>query len=194
MRSIFVQILAVCVVMTALMGSGCSPQDSQAAKTSQAVNRQQEQYSAAQPVPAYDWSLERDIVIQLYNIRNMKAATHSVWRSDRGMVEGDCPSIGFGIPYDTSLTNPLATTDEDQTGRRNAALAVIELPEPNGLYSSKNTSATWVLCVGDVGQLEPIYVETKVTAYPYPVAVDYTTNRVTKAGDATVTVKTENRQ
>ena len=185
--NIFVKILGASLIGLMLMGSGCSP-DSSAAKTSQAVNRQQEQYSTAQPVPAYDWSLERDIVIQLYNIRNMRAATHSVWRSDRGMVEGDCASIGFGIPYDTSLTNPLASTDENQTGGREAALAVVELPEPNGLYSSKNTSATWVLCVGEVGQLEPIYVETKVTAYPYPVSVNYETNRVLKAGEASVTI------
>jgi len=188
MKSIL-KIVAGLSVMGLLLGNtGCGPGDSQATKTAKSVARQQGQYAASQPVPAYDWSLERDMVIQLYNIRNMKALTHSVWRSDRGLVEGDCASIGFGIPYDTSLTNPLATTDEDQTGVRNAALAVIEQAEPNGIFASKNTSATWVMCAGGTGTIEPVYVETKVTVYPYSVNVDYATNRVTKAGKASVTI------
>jgi hypothetical protein len=168
---------------------GCEARDSQATKTAASVERQQAQYSIVQPVPAYDWSLERDLVVQLYNIRNLKALTHSVWRSDRGMIEGDCASIGFGIPYDTSLTNPLATTDEDQNGySTSSALAVIEQPEPNGIFASKNTSATWVMCAGDAGAIEPVYVETKVTVYPYSVSVDYEKNRAIKAGKASVTI------
>lgn len=177
-------ILAVSVLLTS-----CGFEDSSNAKVAQAVNRQQEQYSAAQPVPVFDWSLERDLIIQLYNLRNLRAITHSVWRSDRGLVEGDCASIGFGIPYDTSLTNPLVATDEDVEGHERAALATVEQPEPNGIFASKNTAATWVMCAGTGGVIEPVYVETKVTVYPYSVSVDYTSNRVTKAGEATVTIQ-----
>jgi hypothetical protein len=164
--------------------------DSQAAKTAQQVARQQSIYAKSQPVPAFSYSLERDMIIQLYNLRNVKALTHSVWRSDLGTVEGDCASIGFGIPYDTSLTNPLTTTDEDQEGyEKGGALAVIEQAEPNGIFASKNTAATWVMCVGGAGTIEPIYVETKVTVYPYSVVVDYDKNRVRKTGKATVTIR-----
>ena len=147
-----------------------------------AVNRQQEQYAARQPIPAFDWSLERHLVIQLYQTRNKRAATHSVWRSYTGVIEGDCPSMGFGIPYDTSITNPL------QKDIFNGNVTTIEQAEPNGLFASKQTSATWVMCVGDGGVIEPVYVETKVTVYPYPVKVDYSNNKVTKAGTATVTM------
>jgi hypothetical protein len=167
--------------------TGCI-ENSQSTKTTQAVERQQSQYATAQPVPVYDWSLERDLVVQLYNIRNLKALTHSVWRSDRGLIEGDCASIGFGIPYDTSLTNPLMATDENQRGGNEPTLAVIEQAEPNGIFASKNTSATWVMCAGDTGTIEPIYIETKVTVYPYAVRVDYDKNRVTKNGKASVTI------
>jgi hypothetical protein len=185
MKNLFT-ILATLIV---LILTGCNVQDSQATKTAKAVERQQSQHAMAQPVPAYDWSLERDLVIQLYNIRNMKAATHSVWRSDRGLIEGDCASIGFGIPYDTSLTNPLTATDEDQDGYKSSgALTTIEQPEPNGIFASKNTSATWVMCAGDMGSIEPVYVETKVTVYPYPVKVDYIKNTAVKSGKATVTL------
>jgi hypothetical protein len=183
------------IILAALSVSivGCGKvSETQSEKTAKAVERQQSQYNIVQPIPAYDWSLERDLVIQLYNIRNMKAATHSVWRSDRGLVEGDCASIGFGIPYDTSLTNPLVATDIDMQGEEHAyqggALASVEQPEPNGIFASKNTSATWVMCAGDMGSIEPVYVETKVTVYPYPVKVDYSKNTAVKSGKATVTL------
>jgi hypothetical protein len=189
MKKIGMSVLAVSILL-----SGCIEREkTESSKTSAAVERQQAQFSAAQPIPTYDWSLERDLLIQLYNIRNMKALTHSVWRSNYGSIEGDCASIGFGIPYDTSLTNPLVATDISQGGIRHdysgGALASIEQPEPNGIFASKNTSATWVMCAGETGTIEPVYIETKVTVYPYSVAVDYAENRVTKAGKASVTLK-----
>lgn len=171
------------IILAMITLTACG-KDSQTAKDRKAVERQQSQYSASQPVPAFNWSLERDLVIQMYNIRNIKALTHSVWRSDRGMIEGDCASIGFGIPYDTSLTNPLKTGYISTYG-----VAVVEQAEPNGIFASKNTSATWVMCAGDTGLIEPIYIETKVTVYPYPVRVNYDKNRVTKSGKASVTIK-----
>ena len=153
-------------------------------KDQQMVNMQQKQYAASQPVPFFNWSLERHLAIELYKIRNSKAVTHAVWRSDMGMIEGDCPSMGFGIPYDVSLTNPLQMS----YAVRQTGTAVVEQAEPNGLYSSKNTSATWVMCTGTGGVIEPVYVEGKVTVYPYPVTVDYDKNRVAKAGKSSVTV------
>lgn len=163
---------------------GCF-EPTQETKDARAVNEQQSQYAASQPVPAFNWSLERHLVTQLYQIRNQRAATHSVWRSDRGMIEGDCASIGFGIPYDTSLTNPLKTASDWKES------SVIEQAEPNGIFASKNTSATWVMCAGAGGLIEPVYIETKVTVYPYPVKVDYANNRVHKAGKSSVTLRAE---
>lgn len=180
---------SIILILSVLFLSGCDVVDNQSTKTAKAVERQQEQYATVQPIPVYDWSLERDLVIQLYNIRNMKALTHSVWRSDRGLIEGDCASIGFGIPYDTSLTNPLVSTDQDEDGHNQTSLTSIEQAEPNGIFASKNTQATWVMCAGETGRIEPVYVETKVTVYPYPVNVNYEKNTAIKSGKATVTIK-----
>lgn len=176
MKKSFIALITA-LSMSVLFLTGCNSQDTQDRKT---ANAQQAQYGARQPVPMYDWSLERHLVTQLYNARNLKAATHSVWRSDLGTIEGDCASMGFGLPYDTSLTNPLK--------RSGTSGSVIEQAEPNGIYASKNTAATWVMCVDDIGQLEPLYIETKVTVYPYPVTVDYDKNRVKKSGEATVVI------
>ena len=183
-------VVALMIAVTLLILSvvtGCGGGSSANKKDRAAVEKQQNQYAIGQPVPAFDWSLERDLVIQLYKVRNQKAATHSVWRSDRGWIEGDCPSYGYGIPYDTSLTNPLVT---DRWGSQ-AGGTVVEQPEPNGVFASKNTAATWVMCLGEAGSVEPVYVETKVTVYPGPVKVDYDINRVTRSGAATVLISTE---
>ena len=156
--------------------SGCW--ENQETKDSEASNEQQKQYAISQPVPRFDWSLERDLVIQLYQARNREVATHTVWRSNYGMVEGDCKSVGFGIPYDTSLTNPLKRIG----GAKGPA--VVEQAEPNGIFASKNSAATWVMCVveeGDRVSTVPVYIESKVTVYPFPVDVDYDTNRVARA-------------
>jgi hypothetical protein len=106
-----------------------------------------------------------------------------VWRSDYGMIEGECTSMGYGLPYDTSLTNPLQSY-----GSTTYALTSIGQAEPNGVFASTNTAATWVMCIGNTGMIEPHYVESKVTVYPYPVKVDYEMNRVVKAGVSTATI------
>jgi len=181
------------IILVPFLLIGCSEYSSQTTRDAEAVESQQSQVSKSQPVPKYNWSLERHLVIKLYDIRNMKAVTHSVWRSDRGLIEGDCASIGFGIPYDTSLTNPLTNKlfskkKVSSFGEYMRSWGVVEQPEPNAIFASKNTAATWIMCTGKTGNIEPLYVETKVTTYPYPVSVNYETNRVKRAGKSTVSI------
>lgn len=179
---------AIVLIMVIALTAGCLESNTSVSnKEAQNVSKQQSQYAIGQPVPAFDWSLERDLIIKLYNIRNHKVATHTVWRSDYGMIEGDTQSFGYGIPYDTSLTNPLVATDVSDRGTvhsyQGGALASIEQAEPNGIYASKNTTATWIMSVDvETSQIMPLYIEGKVTVYPYPVEVDYEKNRVYRAG------------
>jgi hypothetical protein len=185
------KIRATFAIIAAALLVGCA-QEGQESKDAAVADKQQAQYAKGQPIPMYDWSLERHLLIELYNARNQRAATHSVWRSITGAIEGDCPSMGFGIPYDTSLTNPLKGSVFRIPGRSSDYKTLtVEQAEPNGVFASKNTAATWVMCTGAAGIIEPVYVETKVTAYPYPVTVDYDTNRVTKAGKSTVRIRAE---
>lgn len=163
--------------------AGCDPRQAE----EKGVQAQQSQYREAQPVPYFDYSLERDVAIQLYKARNEEVTTHTVWRSDTGVIEGDCPSIGYPLPYDTSLTNPLEYV---------ANGGVVEMAEPNGLYSSKNSISTWVRCVVNVSDkdvIAPIYIESKVTAYPYPVLVDYDKGRVLPINSKPPTVTIESK-
>lgn len=163
MRSTLITIIASLPILAA-----CDPRTSEERN----VASQQSQYQTAQPIPFFEYSLERDVAIQLYKARNERVATHTVWRSDTGVIEGNCPSIGYPLPYDTSLTNPLEYVGQGGS---------IEMAEPNGLYSSKNSISTWVRCIvksNDKELVAPIYIESKVTAYPFPVLVDYDKNTV----------------
>ena len=168
------------------------PRETSGERNMKAVNRQQDQYSHGQPVPFFDWSLERDLLIQIYQLRNRRAATHAVWRAIDGSILYDCPAIGFGIPYDTSLTNPLVGSRISEKGHEHrisgGSITSIEQAEPNGVFASKNTAATWVMCAGDNGLLDPVSIEAPVNVYPFPLDVDYTTDRIRKAGPASVTL------
>ena len=185
------KIIGLVLVAGLVILSGCEETKNQATEEVGKVDKQQKQYAIGQPIPLFDWSLERHLIIELYKLRNKKVATHAVWRSDYGWIEGDCPSMGYGIPYDTSLTNPLKATDEDSYGYDKAALTSVEQAEPNGIFASKNTAATWVMCLSDTGGIEPVYVESKVTIFPGPVVVDYENNRVKRSGAATVLISKE---
>lgn len=160
------------MLLLCLVGIGCTSAE-QADRYK--VDTQQKIYATAQPIPVFDWSIERDMAIQLYKTRMKSVRTWTVWRSDFGMIEGHCESIGFPLPYDVQLTNPLQPAHGG---------GPIEQAEPNGLFSSKHTTATWIRSVvkydGKVLEV-PLYVEGKVTCYPYPVIVDYDTNRVKPA-------------
>lgn len=181
------RILLVVLCAMMLMVIGCDKwRATESSKEAAKVNQQMGQYSIGQPVPAFDFSLERDLLIKLYNLRNKKVTTHAVWRSDYGLIEGDCPSMGYGLPYDTSLTNPLAPSRTHWGAAIGSSIDVVEQPEPNGIFASKNTAATWVMCLGESGGIEPMYIESKVTIYPGLVLVDYDKNRVVRSGAATV--------
>ena len=156
---------------------GCDESSTADRADAERVDKQQLVYADSQPIPFFDYSLERDVATQLYKARNERVRTWTVWRSDYGLIEGYTESIGYPIPYDVQLTNPL----KPQWTYNHGAITV-EQPEPNGLYSSHNSIATWIRAVikdGEKVMEVPIYVEGKVTCYPYPIKVDLETNQVT---------------
>lgn len=162
-----------------IMGAGdCSQEEPQDRADRLAVSKQQEQYRENQPVHRYNFSNELDVYQQIYDARvEGSISTWTVIRSNTGMILDDFSSLGFPLPYDVQLTNPLKVVDLGTEGG-----VAIEQPEPNGLYSSKNTAATWVLVVRmfeGAAVVTPFYSEDKVSCYPYPINVDYVNNRVT---------------
>lgn len=117
-------------------------------------------YTKTQPA-----SIPMEVMIQIYN----EAHTYTVIESITGEVKFHGPSLGYGLPADMSLTNPLQTA----YSRHYSSGEVIEQAEPNGLFSSKNTNGTWVLFVDINGDITPIYTEHKVTTYPFVVKMAF---------------------
>jgi hypothetical protein len=174
MKKKYIMLILFCLACFSLMNSDVYC-DHQEREDILAVRDQQEHYRENQGVPFYEWSIELDAAIQIYNARIRDVVkTWTVWRSDYGIIEGSCASIGYPIPYDVQLTNPL------KPGYSSSS--VVEQAEPSGLYSSHNSIATWVrqvVTIDGKAIVTPIYVEGKVTCYPYPIKVDYDKNRVT---------------
>jgi hypothetical protein len=160
-RRIEMRILLVLAVI-ALLTSGCVSASDAVQQDQNTTNRIMEQIGINQPVPMFDWSQERDTAIQLYILRNEARNTYSIGRNLDGSIAWQCPSKGFPLPYDVQLTNPMQLARTYVGGQY--VEGSVEQAEPNGLYSSKNTSATWVLCVRDNGDIVPKYWEGPVEA------------------------------
>lgn len=157
------------------------------------VDQQQELYQQNQPLPFFNFSMPRDVFIQIYEARNEARQTYSVFRSALGTVTFQCSSIGFPIPADTQLTNPDQITQRyfNNNGSGSNIDGVVEQPEPDGLYASHNTHGTYVLCVRPDGQVAPHYTEDEVTTWPYVVTIDENGQAHDAGGDSTIIVNVQ---
>jgi hypothetical protein len=159
--------LVLLLVLATLALTACGPISSEYS-TSMAVEDQQKVYTVNQPIPAFEWSLERDVYIQLYTLRNEAVSTYTIVSSQFGTTIFECPSIGFPLAADYQLTNPLAPY-RYADGSVGSSGIVVEQPEPNGLFSSKNTAGTWIMCVEPDGKIYPVYSELNASAFPMPM-------------------------
>jgi hypothetical protein len=184
MKRKILSILAV--ISIGVIAVGCGKGETTSTQQEQDVTEaNQQRLIAMYPVPQLDTSLERDIVVQLYQLRNKARNTHSVITSDgTGKPIYDCPSVGYPIANDVQLTNPDKLAYASSYGT-----AVLPQAEPNGLYSADSSWGTWVLCTQDDGTLAPIYNEMDTVTFPFPVTVDYVTGEIKQAGASTMAVK-----
>lgn len=157
-------VMLVGVVFVAMGSSGCDENTQSARDEQRNVNRQQDVYNKNQPVPFFNYSLQRDLWVQFYKAMNGANSTWSYITDDFGVIRFSTPSQGYPIPMDTQLTNP---TQAAWGG--NGAAATIDQPEPNGLFTSENTNGTIIMAANTDGTLSPIYTELRVTAFPFPV-------------------------
>lgn len=175
-------IIILVVLSFALIG--CVPRADEVDQRT--VNQQQTVYTQNQPVPVFDWSQDRDTFIQIYKAKNEARNTWSVVTAQgTGQPIWMCPSVGFPIPADSQLTNPVQALGSGG--------AVIEQAEPNGLFSSKNTDATYVLCVMSNGDISPVYTEQKVTTFPFPVQIKDGSIQMVQGGQSTIKIDLKNK-
>ena len=72
---------------------------------------------------------------------------------------------------------------QQYNGSTGVASTAVGQMDPNGLYPSNNTLATWVMCLEKDGTIHPVYIEPLVITYPYPVAVR--NGQVVQTGNST---------
>ncbi|NQT49171.1 hypothetical protein HQ571_00600 [Candidatus Kuenenbacteria bacterium] len=167
MKKTISRIVFAVLVISAMVILGCGRSETE--KVSKKVDEQQAHYGDVQALPFYDFSIPRDIMIQIYNVVTQEARnTFTVIETVTGVTKFRGASIGYGIPADTSLTNPLKPAYK----RANNQGEIVGQAEPNGLYSSVNTDGTWVLFVDSNGDITPIYTEHKATTFPFVVKKD----------------------
>lgn len=155
----------------AMLVYGCYGANKSITSDQQLSDRQLQQYQAVQPVPFFDWSMDRAALEAIYTAKNEQRQTYAVVTSQgTGAVIWTCPSVSYPIPADTQLTNPQQLTAVSQSGA-GWIEGVVGQMEPNGVYSSAATDATYVLCIRPDGKISPVYTEQKVSLFPFPVKV-----------------------
>ena len=154
------KLLAVGVigVLMASMLVGCSETE-ESKYTSELMNQA---YDAV-GFPDVSNYFERQQLKEIYELRDDPNLI-CYWYTKNDMngkwiYQGTC--IGYGIPYTTSMTASESLQKIETTV--GYEWEVVPLAEPNGLYASPSTSATWILTTDKDGNITPTYVESEIT-------------------------------
>ncbi len=151
----YIMMAIATVAFFALSASTCDSPESakkggETAKAEQnAINRGFNRLSDTQQVPEFDWSQERQTLIDVETIRATGATSTTA-----GYLEGIgliwwCPSIGAPVPSTYQLSGSKQWVDI--SGDEGKTLFDIDQGEPTGVYVGES-SGTWTLCLDDNGK------------------------------------------
>lgn len=105
---------------------------------------------------------EKDIAKRVYELRDKTDLTtyaYSINKEGQYIYLGRC--IGFGLPYTTQYSSPQRIENAD-LGEYYGDMLVPQ-PEPNGLYTSESTNATWLILINEeTNKEEIIYMEPEI--------------------------------
>lgn len=169
------------VAVAALALAACNGFNNANSAEAGGVNTQQAQYEKAQPVPYYDYSLQRQALIDIYNAQNRNTQTWDIVTSYAGSFLFECEAVGWPIPVTTQLTNPWTVSNGGNIPNTGAGNVAIGQAEPNGTYSG-NTQGTYILCIRPDGKVAPVYTENNVQMFPYAVHWDAARNAIVDDG------------
>lgn len=158
-------IIAALALTTMLSACGEVPQSAEQ-KQKEATNKLMADAEARVGMPRVTNFTEKrlaNMILELRDQPNLSTYTYTIDMQGKAHCLGR--SIGYGLPYTTQITNPQKIAWSSREG----GAGVLPQAEPNGLYSSDSTSATWVLLVGPTGKPEPTYVESDITVSLSPL-------------------------
>lgn len=151
-KKLLLILLSIGIVSTCITGCDDSSSREEKSYTEESMNNALD----AVGLPNVSNYYERSQLKSIYELRDDPELV-CYWYTKNSMTgkwvyEGKC--IGYGIPYGASMTSP------EQYAYNGATLP---LAEPNGIYTNGVTSsATWILCVGEEGDVKPQYVEQEI--------------------------------
>lgn len=170
-RRVVVAFAVVAVLASACTSSKEAKKGGETAKQEQvAVQTGFNKLSNSQPIPVFDYSQERQTVIDVETIRATGATSTTA-----GYLEGIgliwwCPSTGAPVPSTYQLSG--TTQYVDIPGDDTKSLFAVDQGEPTGVYIGPS-SGTWTLCLDDNGKKFAKYWEgyvdstvAIVTTYP----------------------------
>ena len=170
------KLLAVGVigVLMASMLVGCGQRETASSKENNYTQDLMEQSSDIVGYPNVTNLFEKAKLKEIYELRDDPNLI-CYWYTKNDMTgkwiyQGEC--IGYGIPYTTQFTQPdtmqraalpVLDINGNDKGRNEYFTEVLPQADPNGLYSSASTSATWILTTDKDGNIKPTYVESEIT-------------------------------
>lgn len=175
-KSILLSIAAVLALTACPSNSDEQKKGGETAKEEQqAIQTGFNRLSDSQQIPVFDWSQERQTVIDVETIRATGAtSTTAGYLEGIGMIWW-CPSAGAPVPSTYQLSG--TTQYVDLPGDESRELYGIDQGEPTGIYVG-DSSGTWTLCLDDNGNKFAKYWEGYVdstvgivTSYPAQLRV-----------------------
>ena len=141
-----------------------SAQKQQAAATEQLTAEAQRQVG----MPAIKNFQERKLMKQIIELRDREdLITYAYLVSLNGELVylGKC--VGFGLPYSVQFTSPESIVRNGHSTRSSYWTGPMPQPDPNGLYMPQGLSATWLMMLGDDGEVHPVYIEPQIIVSPF---------------------------
>lgn len=166
MKKILMGLFIAAVMLTAV---GCSDEGSAPVSgTEKEMNKQQsqilEESNRQIGMPNIKNHFEKKMAKDIWELRdNPDLVTYAYTQNLDGkyVYLGRC--VGYGLPYTTQFTSPEKVDTVD--GGDYGALNPYTLPQadPNGLYSSETTNATWLMLINEeTNEREIIYSEPSI--------------------------------
>lgn len=120
-----------------------------AAAEQQAVSDGFSRLSNSQQIPTFDWSQERQTLIDVERARATGAVTTTSFYLEGVGLIGWCPSIGAPVPSTFQLSADQQWVD--LPGDHTTTRVQVQQGEPTGVYVGPS-SGTWTLCLDNNGK------------------------------------------
>ena len=148
------------IVILAFFVTGCADNSTDAIQRVQTEKMAKEAALRVGP-PGITNYTEKRFMKLIYELRDKEVKTYSYFMDMNGRLHFLCDSIGFGVPASVQYVNP----QRRSTGTHGTI--ALPQPEPNGLFMPDSLSATYVLCSGEKGKLQPVYSEPALIVSPF---------------------------